>query len=370
MSHLLKSRSRNSAFTLVELMIVILIIGILASLVTVGVMKALEKGKMVAARTEISQLEAAIAAAKQNFGNVDNLPSIIELYSHGPTFKTNAELNVSGVPTYPNTRDTFNFLTKVFGKNWHTATQIQWLGTTLNTNSYATQPKTLYGIEALVFLLGGYVDGSGIAPSFLGFSSNPLNPMDIANAKYKLKGPFYEFDKTRIKAGTNFYTMVNGWNGPYDYFSSSDYKKYFDPNNSAFLYPLKPYVSKYIPPSLLSTPTPYTSPNHVQNGAFTFINNKTFQLVSSGMDQGFGVNYYNNLNAPYDTLQLSSPPYLQSVSSVYTGAHQAGEPLPYFAGEGCWWLSFFNTDPNYKYLELGYDDLANFSSTQLGKRDE
>ena len=67
MSHLLKSRSRNSAFTLVELMIVIAIIGILASLATVGVMKALEKGKMVAARTEISQLEAAIAAAKQNF---------------------------------------------------------------------------------------------------------------------------------------------------------------------------------------------------------------------------------------------------------------------------------------------------------------
>ena len=363
MSHLFKSRSRNSAFTLVELMIVIAIIGILASLATVGVMKALEKGKMVAARTEISQLEAAIAAAKQNFGNVDNLPSIIELYSHGPTFKTNAELNVSGVPTYPNTRDTFNFLTKVFGKNWHTATQIQWLGTTINTNSYATQPKTLYGIEALVFLLGGYADGSGSAPSFLGFSSNPLNPMDVTNTKYKLKGPFYEFDKTRIKPGTSFYTLVNGWEGLYAYFSSTDYKKYFDSNNPAFLKPLKPYVLKYVPPSLLTPPGAYSNSSHIQNGTFTFVNNKTFQLVSSGMDQAFGVNFYDNAMK-----NLPLTPYQQSLSTVYSGAHQIGEPLPYLAGEGCWWLSFTNS--SFKYLEFGFDDLANFSSTQLGKKDE
>jgi type II secretory pathway pseudopilin PulG len=344
-------------------MIVIAIIGVLVSLVSVGVMKALEKGRSVAARTEISQLEAAIAAAKQNFGNVDNLPSVIELYSNGPNFKNAAELTVAGVPTYPNTRDTFNFFTKVFGKNWHTTTQIQWLGTTINTNSYATQPKTLYGIEALVFLLGGYADGSGSSPNFLGFSSNPLNPMDVTNTKYKLKGPFYEFDKTRIKAGTNFYTLVNGWEGLYAYFSSSDYKKYFDSNNSAFSQPLKPYVSKYVPPSLLSTPTAYTNSGHIQNGAFTFINNKSFQLVSSGMDQRFGVNFYDS------AMKSSSlTPYLQSLSTVYSGAHQIGEPLPYLAGEGCWWLSFTNS--SFSYLESGYDDLANFSSTQLGKKDE
>ena len=83
MSHLFKTRSRNSAFTLVELMIVIAIIGILASLATVGVMKALEKGKMVAARTEISQLEAAIAAAKQKYG-LDQLPQSLVLYDNLP----------------------------------------------------------------------------------------------------------------------------------------------------------------------------------------------------------------------------------------------------------------------------------------------
>ena len=365
MSHLLKSRSRNSAFTLIELMFVILIIGILVTLVTAGVMRALEKGKMVAARAEISQLEAAIAAAKQNFGNVDNLPSIIELYSNGPNFQTaaNATNTMTGLPLYPNTRDTFNFFTKVFGKNWHSTTQIPWLGASVNMNTYSTQSKTMYGIEALVFLLGGYADGSTSSPNFLGFSSNPLNPMDVTNTKYKLKGPFYEFDKTRIKAGTPFYTLVNGWEGLYAYFSSTDYKKYFDSNNSAFSQPLKPYVSKYVPPSLLSTPTAYTNSGHIQNGAFTFINNKSFQLVSSGIDQSFGVNFYDNAMK-----NLPLTPYQQSLSTVYSGAHQIGEPLPYLAGEGCWWLSFTNS--SFKYLEFGFDDLANFSSTQLGKKDE
>ena len=90
MSQLLKSRSRNSAFTLIELLVVIAIIGILVSLTAAGVMKILSRGQMVAARTELSQLEAAIAAAKQNFGNVDNLPSAIKLYNTPAGFNSDA----------------------------------------------------------------------------------------------------------------------------------------------------------------------------------------------------------------------------------------------------------------------------------------
>jgi len=363
MSHLLKSRSRNSAFTLVELLIVIAIIGILASLATVGVMKALEKGKMVAARTEISQLEAAIAAAKQNFGGVDNLPSVITLHSRADSLMNDNSQNAI---------DTKNFLTKAFGKAWiplptQTSPTITYSSTPymywMGPGYSGTYPVTLTGMEALVFWLGGARDAGG---KFQGFSANPTAPWGYTNTKYKLKGPFYEFDAVRI--GTNpansAPTFLNGWNGSYAYFSSTDYKKYFDFNNPAFLNPLKPFVSKYVPPSLLTPPTAYSNSSHIQNGTFTFINNKTFQLVSSGMDQAFGVNFYDSA-----MVGSSLTPYLQSFSSVYSGPpHQIGEPLPYFAGEGCWWLSF--TNPNFKYLEFGYDDLANFSSTQLGKKDE
>ena len=292
----LQTRTRSSsAFTLVELMIVIAIVGILASLVTVGVMKGLEKGKQVAARTEISQLEAAIAAAKQNFGNVDNLPSVLEFYSNGPNFKAAADAvnPMTGVPVNPITRNTFNFFTKVFGRNWYSNTALAWLGNSVPTANYQNQPKQLTSMEALTFLLGGIVDSSGSNPKFLGFSSNPANPTDVANTKYKIKGPFYEFDGGRLKSGSNFFTYKTGWDGPYAYYSSLDYALY------------------------TVAPLPFKS------SATAFVNPKTFQLISSGPDQLLGS------------------------GGLYS------------AGSG-----------DYALGAVGYDDLANFSSTQLGKKDE
>ena len=302
MSQLLKSRSRNSAFTLVELLVVIAIIGILASLAAVGVMKALEKGKMVAARTEISQLESAIAAAKQNFGNVDNLPSIIKLHSRADSLMNdNTQIGI-------NTR---NFLTKAFGKAWiplptQTSPTVVYSNTPymywMGPGYTGTYPIILVGMEALVYWLGGVRDGSG---TFQGFSSNPAAPWDTTNARYKIKGPFYEFDSVRvlITNPTTVPTFVNSWGGAYAYFSSSDY--------AAFV------GTPYSPPTgggpvspLLRTPT-------------TFYNPKTFQIISSGPDQAFGSG----------------------------GAHTPG------AG-------------TYAISASGYDDLANFSSTQLGKKDE
>jgi prepilin-type N-terminal cleavage/methylation domain-containing protein len=287
MSHLLKSRSTNSAFTLVELMIVIAIIGILASLATVGVMKALEKGKMVAARTEISQLEAAIAAAKQNLGGVDYLPSAIILHNTPAGFNTNAS-SVS----------TANFLTKAFGKAWQSNTSCPWMGPNYN----GTYPVILTGMEALVYWLGGVRDGTG---TFQGFSSNPAAPWDITNARYKIKGPFYEFDSVRVLNNTTATvpTFVNSWNGSYAYFSSSDYAAFVST-------PYSPPTGGGLISPLLRTPT-------------TFYNPKTFQIISSGTDQAFGSG----------------------------GAHTPGTGA-------------------YAISAPGYDDLANFSSTQLGKKDE
>ena len=270
MSQLLKSRSRNSAFTLIELLVVIAIIGILVSLTAAGVMKILSRGQMVAARTELSQLEAAIAAAKQNFGNVDNLPSIIELYSDIPTFKSKA------IPANPNTLATFNFLTKVFGKNWYSApATIPWLG-----SRAVGQPTTLYGMEALVFLLGGYaeVPTGATSPNFRGFSSNPLNPMDVNNPKYKTKGPFYEFKQKQIVSTANYYTMLNNSEGSYAYFSSSDY-------GNVLLNPLGGLISPY-----------HKTPSGTVT-ASSYYNPKTFQLISSGQDKTFGPGGY--YNPPY-----------------------------------------------------------------------
>ena len=245
-------------------------------------MKILNRGQMVAARTEISQLEAAIAAAKQNFGNVDNLPSIIELYSNGPNFQAAANAtNMAGLPSNPNTRNTFNFFTKVFGKNWYAATTIPWLGSSpsLLPATYSASPKQLLGMEALVFLLGGYADVPNLndPPNFRGFSSNPLNPMDVTNPKYKTKGPFYEFKQKQIVPGIIYYTMLNNSGGSYAYFSSADY-------SNALLNPL-----------LVISPYHKTASGTAT--ASSYYNAKTFQLISSGQDKTFGPGGY--YNPPY-----------------------------------------------------------------------
>jgi prepilin-type N-terminal cleavage/methylation domain-containing protein len=254
MSHLLKSRSRNLAFTLVELLVVIAIIGVLVSLTAAGVMKILSRGQMVAARTELSQLEAAIAAAKQNFGNVDSLPSAIKLYNTPAGFNADA-IGVS----------TSNFLIKVFGKAWQSSTACPWMG----PGYTGTYPVTLTGMEALVFWLGGIRDYS--SGTFQGFSSYPATPWDIAYAKRK--GPFYEFKQKQIVPTTNYFTMLNNSGGSYAYFSNAEYA-YFLAN------PLGGLISPYH-----KTPTGTVS-------ASSYYNPKTFQLISSGQDKIFGSGGY------------------------------------------------------------------------------
>ena len=272
MSDLLKTRPRNSAFTLVELLVVIAIIGILASLAAVGVMKVLERSKMVVARIEISQLEAAVSAAKLDLGNVDELPSVIRLYNTPAGFAGDAV--------------TFDFLNKAFGKSWQANAACPWMGASYS-GSY---PVTLTGMEALVFWLGGIRDTSGL---FQGFSSAKATPWDITTTKRK--GPYYDFDTKRIVTNANIPSYVNSWEGPYLYISKTFY------NSGPF-----------------SGVNAYRKVNTTT--ASSYYNAKTFQLISSGQDQSFGP------------------------GGVYNPPFAIGTP--------------------------GYDDLANFSSTQLGKKDE
>ena len=352
MSHLLKSRSRNSAFTLVELMIVIAIIGVLVSLVSVGVMKALEKGRSVAARLEISQLEAGISAAKTDLGNVEVLPSVLKLYRSKTTFenKANATNPTTLQPSDQLAKSSWMFLTKAFGKtisgesDLASADVLEWFGADRNpttgalisqAGSYwpiaAQEPDgsvTLHGMEVLIFLLGGIpaYDTSANKVTFQGFSSARLNPCEVKpNSSIKRKGPYYDFDTARISCRkldtsgyfTNyipnnlindykpkFYTYKNPYDGYYAYFASTDYKTYYSNTplyfGSNFLYPFK-----------------------TGTGLNPYINPKTFQIICQGKDQIFG----------------------------------GGGT--YAAGMG-----------DYLIGSVGYDDMANFATDILGKKDE
>jgi len=286
-------------------MIVIAIIGILASLATVGVMKVLERSKMVTARIEIGQLEAAVSAAKLDLGNQDALPSRIRLAYSYSNFQSPTQL--TGVETaseFALRVSTWETIKKVFGKTITGSTSMSgnyfnWRGVG-NVPNATTPFLTLEGMDAYVFWLGGIPENG----KFTGFAASRTDPTLSEATVSKRKGPYYDFDTTRI-SGTSASGKLgynNSYGGAYAYISNSDYAFFTGSPLITLGGPLSPYRT-----SNATT-------------ASSYYNAKTFQIISSGQDQTFG---------PGD---VYNPPLV--IGSA------------------------------------GYDDLSNFSSTQLGKKDE
>ena len=73
-----KARRHRSAFTLVELLVVMAIVAVLLSLLMAAVQRAREAGRRTQAHTEIRELGTGIALFKQKF-TVDYIPSRIVL---------------------------------------------------------------------------------------------------------------------------------------------------------------------------------------------------------------------------------------------------------------------------------------------------
>jgi len=76
-------RRRNAkAFTLVEIMVVVVIIGMLAGIVSVNVMSRLKKARVTTAKTQISQFESAIESFHMDTGqypsDTDGLLALID----------------------------------------------------------------------------------------------------------------------------------------------------------------------------------------------------------------------------------------------------------------------------------------------------
>jgi prepilin-type N-terminal cleavage/methylation domain-containing protein len=62
------TRSSQTGFTLVELLVVISIVGLLAGLMSVAIPKAMEGGKKAKAKGELNAIVAAVKAYKQEYG--------------------------------------------------------------------------------------------------------------------------------------------------------------------------------------------------------------------------------------------------------------------------------------------------------------
>lgn len=281
------------AFSLIELMVVILIMGILAGMLLTAIRGAMNTARVAAVTVEFKNLEKAIADFRAKYG-AEPPSGIILFEDHNDwagTSPSAAAVNRSRALVRQIWPD-FDFS----------------IDRDINGDFDAGDTITLNGAESLVFFLGGVcatniVDRSGgkitgtttggAVTSWepLGFSANSENPLARGGAR---QGPFYEFQAGRLtnidlliapdtEGAPEYLDSLPGQTKPILYASSYGGRGYRDadvrlvasPGADEFAYYYRRYTGTY-PASLANF-----------NAARPF-SEKSFQLISPGVDGVYG----------------------------------------------------------------------------------
>lgn len=184
-------RPRRSAFTLLELLAVILIIAILIAIAFPAYQAVVANARRATVRTEMAAINSSIAEFKSKYN------------TEPPSY-----INFSGASAAALPAQTKAILRKMFPQiDLSAASPV-----TASLTQAGLLGEELKGTEALVFFLGGVRRNTGAAPATLtnelvGFSKNPANPFAQPAAGSSTRvGPFFDFDTGRLIAnpdGTN-----------------------------------------------------------------------------------------------------------------------------------------------------------------------
>lgn len=149
-----RPRHARHGFSLIELLVVIVIIGILMALILPSLAAVRRSVQQGAVSTEMTQLDQAIATFKARFGTEP--PSSLTV--------PDSELNWSNADRQ-----------KVLGI-WE---QFDFSSCGGLTGGYPPTPIFLNGAECLTFFLGGLNNGTTASPTLIGFSKNPATPWSV-----------------------------------------------------------------------------------------------------------------------------------------------------------------------------------------------
>lgn len=202
----------RSGFSLIELLVVIVILGILMSLIIPAITRMRRTAQEAAVGAEIAQLDQAVTRFKTRFGVEP--PSSLTIPTSAAGWSGEDRQKVLRI------WDQFDFAT---------------LG---GMGAYPSAVIHLNGAECLVFFLGGMNAGSVTAPQLVGFSKNPRTPWNSTAANRDV--PFYDrFTPDRLVDldGDNVVEFIDGLPGqktPILYFSSQG-KSYRKSNGATTL---------------------------------------------------------------------------------------------------------------------------------------
>lgn len=297
------------AFTLVELLVVISIIGILMALTIPAVFHVITAGKDAAIYAELKQLEAACQAYKEKFGE------------YPPDF---AGVNLASPGCDAPRAAVLRHLSKAFPRytpsDWNEFRDDVLNGWGIDINANLRTP-----FNALTFWLGGRPYNG----RFTGFSANQLDPFDGSTSRI---GPFFEFDVNRVNANGCYWPRVATGN------LTSGAIAYFRAENGGY------FNKSVVDLGDASNPTVFPAVDSNQSDPTTdppryaWINPQSFQIFSAGLDY-----HYSE--------PVEHPEFYPNNAVIPTA------PLgPYEYPNGG------NYDPVAGYT---YDDITNFSEGRL-----
>ncbi|OHB71705.1 MAG: hypothetical protein A2V70_08030 [Planctomycetes bacterium RBG_13_63_9] len=293
MDEIAACRRPRRAFTLIEMLVVVVIIGILAGLVTAAAIAARNRAKIAVIQVEVSQLDMAIKEYKNKFG--DYPPDFYGVHEdYPPAIRDAARTAV------------LRHLTKAFPRCTISGADVDEKWDTLRTavmSACGLSIDNLTPASAMVFWLGG-LPASGAATKLVGFSANPRNPFDTSASRLP---KLFEFEETRIQgfdasgACVAWPTFVaDGQKTPYVYFRArktiGDRWEYgvvrggtnfvpfdCDPTDNTNI--SRPYLE-----SVVGTGDPLQLAAN-SNTVRRWMNLETFQIISPGLDDRFGCDH-------------------------------------------------------------------------------